>query len=212
MNRNALRIALASCLALTALAGCMERPGIQTGPDSRPMTGQPRDGQRFAIGIEQHRRPQTIHNHQVTLDRDDFSLMIMLAEEDGVLVAASVRPDAFNAARTGKPLSMIPGINGQRLREPRFNPDRLLVVDADVHHYWYHFTHRNTKFDQAAWARNVLMCRRSISHVRTPGATEPIRINKLGARTVYLVIVNAQLDDGGQLIERQRDWLAIHFR
>lgn len=212
MTSTTRRIALLAALALTGLAGCMEQPGIEPGSQSPPMSRRDVAGQRFAIGIEQHRRPQTIHGHQVTLDRDDFSLMVMLAEEDGVLVTASTRPDAFNAARTGKPLSMIPGINGQRLREPRFNPDRLLVLDAHSHHYWYHFTHRNTKFDQAAWARNVLMCRRSISHVRLPGASEPIRINKLQDRTVYLVIVNAQLDDGGRLIERQRDWLAIHFR
>lgn len=200
------------CIAAVAvgLAGCN---GTGDGPsaDDGAMGGSQREF--FSVGVEQNRQPIPAgKDPTVTLEKKPFSLVFFFREEDAVLVNVSAEPTNFRAAVEGKPLARIPGFSGGRIREGRFNEDQSITLSDNRHHFWYHYSRGNTKFDKTAWVDGLLVTRRKVARYAREDA-QPVDIRNFPGKDLYFVFVKAEWNENRTaLIERQRKVLHVKFR
>ena len=179
-----------------------------------PVWGQSGNTTYFTVGFQQDGQDIPIKKHEVTLKKKTFSIVVTFKQPDSVLLNASVRPESYEMARTGKPLDIIPGFSDLGMAEEAFNPKSLLMLSADAPHYWFYqdgFTHR---FNDVVQQDGLWICRRIVGQVMYRDTTrQMVPVRDISEDELYLVFMRTEwTQDFSQQYETQRDYVKIIFQ
>lgn len=177
-----------------------------------PNIGWTSSGEYFEVGIEQDGELVTINNHQVTLQKKPFTIILYLRQPDGILVNASFAPESFESARSGKPLKEIVGFTDLGMAEDIFNPQAMLIIAAQSPHFWYYANDANHRFNNVTRKKGFI-CRRIIANIMYQGTKKFVPVKDIPEDTLYLVFMRTEwTQDFSQQIEKQRDYVKVIFR
>ncbi|PIE29277.1 hypothetical protein CSA57_09730 [candidate division KSB3 bacterium] len=168
----------------------------------------------FAVAFEQHGQLIPIANHQITLEKNSFSIVLFFKEPGSVLVNASLQSESFEQARDGVAFEQIQGFTDLGMAEEPFNPKTLLMLSKQAPHYWYYEDASKHRFNDVRWQEGLLVCRRIVAQVmyREKGrATLPLRDMRENA--IYFVFMRTiwNQDFSGRF-EQQREYVTVNFR
>ncbi len=200
------RAAIMMLAAAAAIAGC----NGPTGPDPGPaeVRGKP---DYFALWVQQDGKKLVVQDHQVTVSRKDFDIIMVFLYEDGVLVNVSTEPTLFDIARSGGDLQARAPFDNTYST----NAHNSLILGSGNYDYWYHYGEGMTKFRavqrQKVGDAEVLLCQKPVATVRRGLDGQAKALDKTKMDAVYLVLVRARAQAGGGRLETQRDWVKINF-
>ena len=167
----------------------------------------------FAVGFEQSGRFIPVINHQVTLQKKSFTVVVFFRQPDDILVNASLTTESFDAAKAGAALSAIPGFANLGMAEESFNPRTLLILSKDSPHYWYYQDENDHRFNDIIPKDGQLICRRLITQVTASGQKQPSIVKELPGDTLYFVFLKTSwTNDFSKQIEQQRDYVKVNFQ
>ncbi len=171
-------------------------------------------GKYFAVGIEQGGKPLSVINHQVILQKQSFSIVLFLKQPDGILVNASLTPESFESARTGKPLKEIRGFTDLGMAEDIFNPQAMLILASQSPHYWYYENDANHRFNEVTSEQGMIICKRIVANLLYRDTTrEYVSMRAIREHDLYLVFMKTEwTQDFSQQLEQQREYLHIRFQ
>jgi hypothetical protein len=193
---------LALCALLGGAGGCVD-------PNKDGSTGQP--GRYFVLGIEQDGQKLSIRDHEVTLKKRPFEVLVAFSSPDAVLVNASFHAESYEAAKRGTPIGSIPGFAGSSVREELFNKDRTLIVGDETYHNWKCYSQSICNFDEVTSREGAVVCRRTVAKCQEPGESA-VDVANIDSPAIYLVFIRKQWSaDPAQRVEKQRDYLKIAF-
>jgi hypothetical protein len=178
------------------------------------LTGGAAAADYFTVGLEQDGRAVPIVNHQATLQKRSFTIVVSLAQPDGILVNASFAADSYDSAQAGRPLSDIVGFTDLGMAEEAFNPQAALMASRRAPHYWYYQHDANHRFNDVRRREGRLVCRRIVANIMDRDATRHFTpLDQLAENTLYLVFMNTEwTQDFSRQLEKQRDYLKLVFR
>ena len=96
-------------------------------PATAQTTSLPDIDKYFAVAFEQNGQLVPIEDHQVTLQKKTFSIVLYFKEPGSVLVNSALQPESFEQARDGVPFERIRGFADLGMAEEPFNPKTLLM-------------------------------------------------------------------------------------
>lgn len=168
----------------------------------------------FSVGFSQDGKIIPVVNHQVTLAKKPFSILLYLKQPDGILVNASFAPQSFKQAQAGAPLAEIQGFSDLGMAEEPFNPKTLLMISAIAPHYWYYDHDAHHRFNHVTPEHNMLVCERIVGQIMDRDASKTLRsIRAIQENTLYLVFMKTEwTPDFRQQHEKQREFIQILFR
>jgi hypothetical protein len=171
-------------------------------------------GRYFEVGIEQDGKLVPIENHQVSLQKKPFTIVLYLKQPDGILVNASFTPESFESARSGKPLKEIVGFTDLGMAEDIFNPQAMLIITSRSPHFWYYAHDAEHRFNDVTKKEGMLICKRIIANVLYRDTTRALeQIKSIPEDTLYLVFMRTEwTKDFSQQIEKQREYVKVIFR
>ena len=171
-------------------------------------------GKYFAVGIEQGGKLISVTNHQVILQKQSFSIVLFLKQPDGILVNASLTPESFESARTGRPLKEIQGFTDLGMAEDIFNPQAMLILASQSPHYWYYESDANHRFNEVKQEQGVIICKRIVANLLYRDTTrEYVSIRAIRENDLYVVFMKTEwTQDFSQQLEQQREYIHIQFR
>ncbi len=166
----------------------------------------------FAIGFEQNGRFIPVKDHQVTLEKKSFTVVVFFRQPDDILVNASLTPESFDPAQSGATLETIPGFTNLGMAEESFNPKTLLILSKDSPHYWYYKNDDEHRFNDIIPKDGQLICRRLITQVMHGGQKQMTIVKELPGNTLYFVFLKTGwTNDFSKQIEQQRDYVKVVF-
>ena len=167
----------------------------------------------FVIGFEQSGRFIPVKDHQVTLEKKSFTVVVFFRQPDDILVNASLTTESFDAAKAGAALKAIPGFTNLGMAEESFNPRTLLILSNDSPHYWYYKDENDHRFNDIIPKDGQLICRRLITQVMASGQKQPIIVKELPGDALYFVFLKTSwTNDFSKQIEQQRDYVKVNLR
>jgi hypothetical protein len=171
-------------------------------------------GKYFAVGIEQGGKLIPVTNHQVSLQKQSFSIVLFLKQPDGILVNASLTAESFEGARTGKPFKEIRGFTDLGMAEDIFNPQAMLILAEQSPHYWYYESDANHRFNEVTREQGVIICKRIVANLLYRDTTrEYVSMRDIRENDLYLVFMKTEwTQDFSQQLEQQREYLHIRFQ
>ncbi len=178
-----------------------------------PAFGQAGEEAFFSIGFQQKGRNIPVKNHQVTLKKKTFTIVVTFKQPDSVLVNASDSPESFEAAKNGKPFDLIPGFADLGMAEEAFNPKSLLMLSSDAPHYWFYqdgFSHR---FNDITQQDGLWVCRRIVGQVMYRDTSRNlVQVPDMPEDELYLVFIRTEWTENfSQQYETQREYVKILF-
>lgn len=173
-----------------------------------------RTGPYFGIGFEQDGQAVPIIDHEVTLARAPFTIVLTFPGQEGVLVNASAAPETFKAAQAGKPLAELPGFSDLGMAEEAFNPRALLMLSAFAPHFWYYAHEGEHRFNDVVQQPNTIICRRIVATImRRDESKQMMAIRDSTEPYLYLVFVKTEWNaEYTQQFEKQRDYVKLTFQ
>jgi hypothetical protein len=185
---------------------------------ARCVSGQDRsrlDSEKyFEVGIQQDEKPASIDNHQVILRKTSFTIVLYLKQPDGILINASLTPESFESARSGKPLKEIMGFEDLGMAEDIFNPKAMLIISSRAPHYWYYENDANHRFNEVKKERGMFICKRIIANLLYRDTTQQyVSVKNIPENELYLVFMKTEwTKDFSAQIEKQREYIKVIFR
>jgi len=168
----------------------------------------------FDFQIIQENQAVPVIDHEVTLRRKPFTLVIILKEKIGVLTNFSVNPLLYDGFSHGKSLEKIleePDLF-MGMAEYDFNPEKRIFIDNIAAHYLYYDSEKAHRFSRAEIKDNIIYGYRDIDFFQHR-SYDPIRkIENLQYDILYVVFMYMEYDDDWNRIEKQSDFLKINFR
>ncbi|HOO72842.1 MAG TPA: hypothetical protein PK926_13890 [Spirochaetota bacterium] len=186
------------------MLGCMGSGGSYK-------TGDP-GFQYFKVAFEQDGIVRDVENNTVFLKKKPFTIIVSFSENDGVFVNASLKPESFAAAMNGEKVDNIPGFRDPGLDEEMFNKDEMLAVSVAVPNFWHYSSDNDHRFTEVITKKNVLMCRRNISHINLVDYRKKIDIADLKESELFLVFMKMEWNnDFTRKIEIKREFFKLDF-
>ncbi len=173
-----------------------------------------RTGPYFGIGIEQNGRALPLEDHEVTLQRAPFTIVLTFPGQEGILINASVMPETFNAAQSGKTLAEMKGFSDLGMAEEAFNPRALLMLSVQAPHFWYYAHEGEHRFNDVMRQEHAVICRRIVANVMYRDVSKQITsIRDFPDAHLYLVLMKTEWNSNyTEQFEKQRDYIKISFQ
>ena len=167
----------------------------------------------FAVGFFQNGEMIPVANHQVSLAKQPFTIVLYLRQPDGILVNASFDSQSFKQAGNGLPFAEIAGFSDLGMAEEPFNPKTLLMASGSAPHYWYYEHDANHRFNQVTSQQNILVCERIVGQIMYRDTSKKmVSIREIQENELYLVFMKTEwTSDFRQQRERQREFIQIRF-
>ena len=183
-------------------------------PAGAQTTTLPKIDQYFAVGFEQNGQLIPIQNHQITLEKKTFSLVLFFKKPGSVLVNASLHPTSFEQARNGVPFERIQGFADLGMAEEPFNPKTLLMLSNQAPHYWYYENDANHRFNDVSWRQGTLVCRRILGQVMYRDEDRKLSpVKNIRENAIYFVFMRTMWkQDFSRQFEQQREYVKVNFR
>lgn len=177
-------------------------------------THLPEIDKHFAVAFEQNGQLVPINDHQVTLEKKTFSIVLYFKEPGSVLVNAALHPDSFEQARDGVPFERIQGFADLGMAEEPFNPKTLLMLSKNAPHYWYYEHDTNHRFNDVRLKDGILICRRITGQAMyRDGNRNMVPIRDMRENAMYFVFMRTMWKpDFSQQFEQQREYVKVTFR
>ncbi len=159
-----------------------------------------------------------INNHDVTLLKKSFTIIIYFKSADSIFVNASYKPDCFNAILEQKKLQEIPGFEGVGIQEELFNPDKFINISDTSPNYWYYNSHNEHRFNKTSILKKPfkIRCERKIENVSftlVDNTPKKIGVSEITQNALYLVFLKLVWNsDYTRRIEQKRDYFKINFK
>lgn len=167
----------------------------------------------FAIGFEQSGQFIPVNDHQVTLEKKSFTVVVFFRQPDDILVNASLTPESFDPAKAGAASDEIPGFKNFGMAEESFNPKTLLILSNDSPHYWYYADEHDHRFNDMILKNGQLICRRLITQIMLHGKKQLSIVKELPGNSLYFVFLKTSwTQDFTKQIEQQRDYVKVNFQ
>ena len=177
-------------------------------------TVPPTSFEYFAVAFEQDGRIIPIENHQVTLKKKTFSIVIYLKKPGSVLLNTSLSAESFEQARSGIPFENIAGFSDLGMAEEAFNPKTLIMLSTTAPHYWYYEQPSNHRFNDVKTNSGIFVCRRIVAQVMyRDTARTLVLVRDLPDERLYFVFMRTDWTrDFQRQIERQREYVEVILR
>lgn len=173
----------AACMTLLA-AGTLSQAQAQ-----RPKPVAPSSPRGFAVEIEQGGSVVAHVNHEVSMRRAPFAIVLHSPDLEGAYLNASFQPDLFDIARMGLPF-------GNRLRagmtvaESHMNPDHEIFLGLDSLHYLDYKDKTYVRMDQVTPAGAGFRGLRTVARLYFDDKSHPIA--EVADRPLYLIVARGK--------------------
>ncbi|MCP4400526.1 MAG: hypothetical protein GY801_24895 [bacterium] len=183
-------------------------------PAAAQKTLLPEIDKYFAVGFEQNGQLIPIENHQVTLQKKTFSIVIYFKEPGSVLVNSSLYPESLGQARDGVPFERIRGFADLGMAEEPFNPKTLLMLSKQAPHYWYYEHDTSHRFNDVSRQKGLLVCRRITAQVMyRDKERNMVPVKNMRENAIYFVFMRTMWkQDFSRQFEQQREYVKVNFR
>jgi hypothetical protein len=166
---------------------------------------------RFAVSIEQDGKPVPIKDHEVSLKKAPFDILVDLPGKGSfVFVNASFDDAMYEKAKTNKPLGreFRPGLF---MAEGERNGDKDIIPGPDAIHSWYYETDQDNRFNEVKPMGAGVRGRRTVANAYV--ADKEVKVEDWKDSTLYLVFVSGEgKPDASETIERQREYLKLKLK
>ena len=177
-------------------------------------TAQSRTGSApgFRVEIEQDGRPGPIRNHELTIQRKPFDIVLYFPKSGGQVALRSATQSAlYDLAKSGKPLGTV-FRPAQTIAEEEFDKAEDLILDDQTgQNVWsYDPADPGHRFSEVRPTPNGFKCRRRIANYFLNDKDSPVAGTDFLA--IYLVFHNGQFArDLMSSSEGDREYLKISF-
>lgn len=164
----------------------------------------------YTVFIKQDNQIQMLKRGAFMLNRSAFSFEFRFSEPMGVYVNASYDPASYEAAKSGKELSKIPGFSGAAITFDQQNEDQELLVDPNNYSYYFFQDEDHHSFTGITPSQNQIKCERVISKIIDHQGNETA-INNLTQKLYIVIIQKEKNKKSGQLEEVKRSFFTLNF-
>jgi hypothetical protein len=166
---------------------------------------------RFAVSIEQDGKSVAVKDHEVTLRKAPFDIMVDLPGKGSfVFVNASFDDAMYDKAKSSKSLAreFRPGLF---MAEGERNAEKDVMPGPDAIHSWYYESDQDNRFNEVKPMGAGFRGRRTVANAYV--GDKEVKVEDWKESTLYLVFVSGEgKPDASETIERQREYLKLKFK
>jgi hypothetical protein len=166
---------------------------------------------RFAVSIEQDGKPVAVKDHEATLRKAPFDILVDLPGKGSfVYVNTSFADAMYEKAKTNKPLGreFRPGLF---MAEGDRNAEKDIIPGPDAIHSWYYETDQDNRFNEVKPSGAGFRGRRTVANAYLDG--KDVKVEDWKDSTLYLVFLSGEgKPDASETVERQREYLKLKLK
>jgi hypothetical protein len=203
--------------ALLVFAWAASFPGAavaQTGVAKKAPAAASATPRGFKVELEQGGKPVVVKDHEATLARAPFAVLVTSPDQNGVYVSVSFGASLYEDAQTGRPF-------GKRFRttivgaEGNANGDQEVFVSGpadEMLNYWFYGPKDAIRFDEAIPMGAGYRGRRTIARLFF-SAEKVVEMTKAPRKALHLVFVRGKEGKAGDyaIVEEQREFLKLYL-
>lgn len=156
-----------------------------------------------------------ISNHEITLEKAPFTLVIIMKEPIGVLTNFSTISLLYDGILKNLTISEIleNADAYMGMAEYERNPDEEIFIHDVYPHYLYYATDMEHRFSTVEYRDGLYYCYRKISNYRYNDTMDVVKpIHELDVDTLYISMVYHTWTDDYDRIYKQHDTFKINFK
>jgi hypothetical protein len=167
----------------------------------------------FDIKIIQNNQEIPITDHQVRLQKKEFTLVLVMYGKIGVLTNFSQQPALYNGLSNGIPPKDLLEDPDQfmGMAEYDFNEDKKIIIDDILPHYLYYQNKDAHRFSSVERKNGAWHCYRKIALYSSPHKAGSAQISSYPDNELYISLVYEIYDEDYNKITKDMDYLKIVF-
>lgn len=162
----------------------------------------------FYIYFVQNDRRINISEEKIVLKKEPFRIYLEYTKPIDVIVSASDKPSAYNAAMKGKLLDQIPGLQCSVEIEPFFLNKNTVNLTSEQPYLWRkNSTHGEIGFKNS---EGRFVCYREIDRLYLMNENKIYNVNDIN-NNIFFVFIYAEKEDNDDFLEIQREMVKIKW-
>ncbi|MDP3975521.1 MAG: hypothetical protein Q8P95_01250 [bacterium] len=151
-------------------------------------------------------------NHEVTLNKEEFSMVFELSEPMGVLVNASFDDDTYALAAQGNPKDLLPGFRNTGMAEVSSNPDREILLSYDSPNYWHYDVSGESRFNEVEMRGHAIIGKRTLRNFYDVDSDRSTGVEAV-SQPLYLVFISSKWETQTFVeLEIKREYVKVNWR